>query len=97
MAYVDNLGVQRLLAFPLTNGLDTLVGVWGANRAGVYQIAGTTGLTYSDFYIVKAGALSTKYSIFAQVLPNGSVAHIEGVEQPTPVLWIDNAAAMSLN
>jgi len=97
MAYVDNLGVQRPLAFPLTNGSDTLVGVWGDGQVGVYQIAGTVGLNYANFYVVKAGALATKYSMFSQVLPNGSVAHIEGVEQATPTLWIDNAVAMSLN
>ena len=96
LAYVDNLGVQRLLAFPLTNGGDSLVGVWGDNQVGIYQIAGTIGLNYANFYSVKAGELGTHYSIFAQVTPTGALAHIEGIETSAPALWVDDVLTMAL-
>ena len=54
-------------------------------------------LTYSNFYVAPSGNLSKRYSIFSSILPNGSVLHIEGPEDPTPSLWLDDTKQMDLN
>ena len=94
--YLDNFGVQHPLGFPLLNGSDALVGVLGVNQAAVYQIYGTSGNNYSNFYIVLAGALTTHFTTFAQLDADGNLMHIEGPEAVTPTLWRGNVKVMDI-
>lgn len=87
-----------------------MVGIWGSVGAAVWQRAevlynanslhsGATGVDYTDFYVIKGSdtANANRYSIFSGVEEDGGILHIEGLEDPTPTVWIDNTFVGNLN
>lgn len=89
---------------------DSMVGLWGSINAAIWLKArviydanslhsGSRGVDYTDFYVIKGSDTSntSRYSIFSGVEDGGEILHIEGLEDPTPTLWLDNTFVGNLN
>jgi len=79
---------------------DELVGIWGDSAYVFHRVYyGANTRSYNEYYVVKGDDLAGvhRYSIYSYLSTDGSVFHIEGVEDPTPSLWRDGAKIRDLN
>ncbi|BDU72902.1 hypothetical protein [Mesoterricola silvestris] len=87
---------------PIANTLgasESVVGLWGIGAGAVFVKKNTTVINHDQFYVVKPSDLSCahKYSIFSALQDDGTVIHIEGLEDPTPTFWEDETFLSDLN
>ncbi len=99
--YLNTRQERVLWTPPAMPGLDRLMGVWGDTQAivGIRGTLASTNVNWDYFYVCKASDItfSKKYSIYSSIEHDGRVLHLEGVEDVTPSLWLDDTKLYDLN
>lgn len=86
---------------PTMPGSDRLAGVWGDSQAivGIRGTMASNNVNWNYFYVCKSSdtTFSKKYSIYSSVDAYGRILHLEGVEDVTPSMWLDDTKLFDLN